>query len=937
MVAESRELWPGWETVRLLGRGSFGAVYEIQRSFFSHTEKAALKVISIPQDEASIQEMYQDGYNQESVARHYENCLRNIVKEYALMTEIKGHTNIVYCDDLKFVQHDNGIGWDIYIKMELLQPLTDVIGETVDEHTVIQIGRDICSALALCREKSIVHRDVKPQNIFVSADGNYKLGDFGIARTIEQTTCGAKTGTYKFMAPEVYNLQPYGSRADIYSLGLTLYWLLNERRMPFWPPPPEIPTVSEVESALYQRFSGEQIPPPMHGSEALKRIVLKACAFEPKDRYASVLEMREDLDTLLREMKVRQPQRRSAAVNGGGNGEAVPQESSAKYHKSNAANKEVPAESGEQPALRERAAHEAKALVDKKKRLVPVIAVGVLLVVSLVAALVLKALDTTEASKNAGNPDVQIQQLTQYAESKVWLTDCSMEKTELAGGYSGDHILYYICDIDNDGWLELIIGAFEAWGKTAQCLVYAFIDGQVQLWTTYSYTTEGGNMSISEMKLAAQENYSGFAVYFTIREEDEKYPYMSVLHLEDNNLTEVSTAAGTNEYVACMDREGWQYLSGTPITPFDEMLIKDVAPEELAELTELYEPKNLPGEGGMLKLVDGTVYAVEQTGLYRFVDGQKLTVCTSPAGVYFSLTAGLLYSNASAYVLGTKALADGTQEYQVFRVDLTAGTSEMLFALPGKGTLLKVDDRYIYVQTSDGDEETFGVITVYDHQGKVVKTLVTPQTWDTDGTLVLGLDYEKNCSVVTTDGQYLLWNTTVQDARLIDGSVYYLIGDNMSVTLYRLDTRGNTTTVGILSPCTRASFQQEAGAWVVDAFNGEQETYYGLQLQKVYCVQEVMTQLPDTNSIAYIDFAQDAVTGQLYLLTTYAPHGNSGPLYRLEDDGQFELLRAKEEEIFYWLFYNNMVYYGTKDYSEAQSYVGAPMVANCMSVEALSE
>lgn len=299
MVTESRELWPGWETIRLLGRGSFGAVYEIQRSFFSHTERAALKIISIPQNESDIQEMYRDGYSQESVARHYESYLRNIVKEYALMTEIKGHTNIVYCDDLKCVQHDNKIGWDIYIKMELLQPLTDVIGDTVDEHTVVQIGCDICSALALCRERNIVHRDVKPQNIFVSPDGNYKLGDFGIARTIEQTTCGAKTGTYKFMAPEVYNLQPYGSRADICSLGLTLYWLLNERRMPFWPSPPQIPTVSEVENALYRRFSGEQIPPPAHGCEALKRIVLKACAFEPGERYASAVEMHEALSALL--------------------------------------------------------------------------------------------------------------------------------------------------------------------------------------------------------------------------------------------------------------------------------------------------------------------------------------------------------------------------------------------------------------------------------------------------------------------------------------------------------------------------------------------------------------------------------------------------------------------------------------------------------------
>lgn len=301
MTTAQRELWPGWETIRLLGRGSFGAVYEIQRNFFGHTEKAALKVISIPQNDSDIQAMYHDGYNLESITRHYKSYLRSIVKEYALMTEIKGHTNIVYCDDLKYVLHNDGIGWDIYIKMELLQPLTDVIGDIPDEQTVIQIGLDICNALALCKERSIVHRDVKPQNIFVSEDGNYKLGDFGIARTIEQTTCGAKTGTYKYMAPEVYNLQPYGSRADIYSLGLTLYWLLNERRTPFLPAPPKVPTVSETENALYQRFSGKSILPPVHGSSELKHIVLKACAFDPKDRYESAAEMRRALDALRKE------------------------------------------------------------------------------------------------------------------------------------------------------------------------------------------------------------------------------------------------------------------------------------------------------------------------------------------------------------------------------------------------------------------------------------------------------------------------------------------------------------------------------------------------------------------------------------------------------------------------------------------------------------
>lgn len=405
MATENRELWPGWETVRLLGRGSFGAVYEIQRSFFSHTEKAALKIISIPQDEADIQEMYRDGYNQESVVRHYESCLRNIVKEYALMTEIKGHTNIVYCDDLKYVQHENGIGWDIYIKMELLRPLTDVLGDTVDEYTVARIGRDICSALALCRERNIVHRDVKPQNIFVSQDGNYKLGDFGIARTIEQTTCGAKTGTYKFMAPEVYNLQPYGSRADIYSLGLTLYWLLNERRMPFWPPPPEIPTLSEVEAALYHRFSGEQIPPPAHGSAELKHIVLKACAFDPKDRYKSAVEMREALDSLLQGMK-EQPQKRSAEAKGNDNAETGLQEfaqpkSDGKRHESNAADKRNPAGEEVQKAVQQKqTTHRAETVTAKKGK--PVLLIAAILAVVIGGLLFTLALRNTDSTETQG-------------------------------------------------------------------------------------------------------------------------------------------------------------------------------------------------------------------------------------------------------------------------------------------------------------------------------------------------------------------------------------------------------------------------------------------------------------------------------------------------------------------------------------------------------
>ena len=215
------------------------------------------------------------------------------------MAEFKGISNIVNCDDVQFFPKKQGAGWDILIKMELLTPLGKVLDQNFDEEQVVRLGIDICNALTLCKSKNIVHSDIMQQNILVSNYGQYKLADFGIAKIAEKTSCGTKTGTYNYMAPEVYNNQPYGSAADIYSLGMVLYWMLNERRTPFLILPPQTPTWDEMENALRRRFQGEPLPAPMHGSEKLKEIVLKACAYRPEDRYTDAEQMCADLKKIL--------------------------------------------------------------------------------------------------------------------------------------------------------------------------------------------------------------------------------------------------------------------------------------------------------------------------------------------------------------------------------------------------------------------------------------------------------------------------------------------------------------------------------------------------------------------------------------------------------------------------------------------------------------
>lgn len=287
--------WPGWETVRLIGQGSFGAVYEIRRQVFDDMEQAALKVISIPQNQSDIDELYSDGYDEESITSTFQSHLKSIVAEYSMTRKMNDCINIVRCDDVRYVQHDNGIGWDIFIKMELLTPLTKSLPSVIPEEMVIKLGKDLCNALVQCRKHDILHRDIKPQNIFVSEAGDYKLGDFGIAKTVEKTTGGTKIGTYKYMAPEVYNNQPYGFSADIYSLGMVLYWLLNERRMPFLPLPPVKLKAGMEEEARRRRMTGELLPAPAWGSDELKQIVLKACAFDPRKRYQTPDEMYQDL------------------------------------------------------------------------------------------------------------------------------------------------------------------------------------------------------------------------------------------------------------------------------------------------------------------------------------------------------------------------------------------------------------------------------------------------------------------------------------------------------------------------------------------------------------------------------------------------------------------------------------------------------------------
>lgn len=300
-------IFHNWKINRVIGTGSFGTVYEIEREEFGRVYKAAAKVITIPDDSNAAFQVAEEGMTEENVIDYYKSLVNDIISECDVMERMKGDSHIVSLEDHYVEEHENGRQWTIYIRMELLKSLISFIQD--EEHflkrdQIIHIGMDICKGLETCQKFNVVHRDIKLENIFVSDTGNYKLGDFGISKVIEESELAvSQKGTKLYMAPEMFRGEKYDATVDIYSLGLVLYRLLNNNRAPFMPAYPQRIYIQDKESALHRRLMGEVFPDPCNADEPFACVIRKACSFAPKGRYQTPKAMREALENLLENSK----------------------------------------------------------------------------------------------------------------------------------------------------------------------------------------------------------------------------------------------------------------------------------------------------------------------------------------------------------------------------------------------------------------------------------------------------------------------------------------------------------------------------------------------------------------------------------------------------------------------------------------------------------
>lgn len=293
-------VWPEWELIEKIGEGSFGKVYKAKRTERGRSFYSAIKIISIPASKGELDSVRSEMNNEQSTREYFRNLVEDCIQEIYTMEHFCGNSHVVSFEDFKVVEYLDEIGWDISIRMEYLTSFMDYCtGKELTEKEVIKLGCDLAMALIYCRKLNIIHRDVKPENIFVSRFGDFKLGDFGIAREQAHTMSNmSKKGTYSYMAPEIYKGEKYDSSIDIYSIGIVLYKLMNQNRLPFLSLDKQLITYRDKETALARRMAGEKMPAPVNASAAFSHIILKACAYEPGKRYRKPEDMLRDLEKL---------------------------------------------------------------------------------------------------------------------------------------------------------------------------------------------------------------------------------------------------------------------------------------------------------------------------------------------------------------------------------------------------------------------------------------------------------------------------------------------------------------------------------------------------------------------------------------------------------------------------------------------------------------
>ncbi|MCD4721422.1 MAG: serine/threonine protein kinase, partial [Desulfobacula sp.] len=222
-----------------------------------------------------------------------EDFLENFRKEDKFIAQLN-HPNIVQVYDIEELYRT------IFIIMECLEG--ESLEALLERKGALPFSRaltfltQVCSGLAYAHDHKIIHRDVKPANIFILKDDHIKLLDFGLACSPGEEDF-EQTGTVHYMSPEQIEGNPVDFRSDIYSLGIMAYEMFTGKK----------PFASDDLMALMKMHTSKDIPDPSilvpDIPEAIKHFIIKSCAKSPGKRYDSMREIIDELSIITKTLK----------------------------------------------------------------------------------------------------------------------------------------------------------------------------------------------------------------------------------------------------------------------------------------------------------------------------------------------------------------------------------------------------------------------------------------------------------------------------------------------------------------------------------------------------------------------------------------------------------------------------------------------------------
>lgn len=240
-------------------------------------DKYIVKIISVPASQVQLNALLLTGAYQDKDAAlsYFKELADGIIEESQVLLQLSQLEGFVPYKDSQLIPMDDDTGYDVYLLSSYRRTLEQHFRRTPMTHLgAINLGLDMCAALAVCRRRGYLYVDLKPSNIYLTADNEYRIGDLGFMK-LDSLKYASLPEKYRseYTAPEVADaFSAINTTVDIYAAGLIMYQAYNDGILP-------------------RMDDNDELPAPAYADYEMAEIILKACAQNPENRWQDPIEM----------------------------------------------------------------------------------------------------------------------------------------------------------------------------------------------------------------------------------------------------------------------------------------------------------------------------------------------------------------------------------------------------------------------------------------------------------------------------------------------------------------------------------------------------------------------------------------------------------------------------------------------------------------------